>query len=103
MHCQISREALDHDFGETERQAGRIQRQPPGHSTETAPQIFCRPQGSLTLECVKAVAEYSDAQMVEQSGELFLPPLPCYLPHTAQSQGHAFPALCRTHVRLRDV
>src|ERR1039457_6301868 len=58
---------------------------------------------SLTLECVKAIAEYSDAQMVEQSGELFLLPLPCYLPPTAQSQGHACPALCRTHVRLRDV
>jgi hypothetical protein len=25
------------------------------------------------------------------------------LPHTVQSLGHAFPALCRAHVRLNDV
>src|SRR2546425_3138066 len=41
--------------------------------------------------------------MVEQSGELFLLLLPCCLPHTVQSQGHAFPALCRAHVRWNDV
>ena len=27
----------------------------------------------------------------------------CSLPHTAQSLGHAFPALCRVHVRWNDV
>jgi len=27
----------------------------------------------------------------------------CSLPHTAQSLGHAFPALCRVHVRVNDV
>jgi hypothetical protein len=27
----------------------------------------------------------------------------CCLPHTVQSLGHAFPALCRAHVRLNDV
>src|SRR5438094_150105 len=41
--------------------------------------------------------------MVEQSGESFLLPFPCCLPHTVQSLGHALPALCRTHVRLNDV
>src|SRR5271168_2820798 len=41
--------------------------------------------------------------MVEQSGELFLFPFLCCLPHTVQSLGHALPALCRVHVRLNDV
>jgi len=41
--------------------------------------------------------------MVEQSGESFLLPFLCCLPHTVQSLGHALPALCRTHVRLNDV
>src|SRR5450631_2973467 len=41
--------------------------------------------------------------MVEQSGEPFLLPLPCCLPHTVQPLGHALPALCRVHVRLNDV
>ena len=41
--------------------------------------------------------------MVEQSGEPFLLPFPCCLAHTAQSLGHAFPALCRGHVGLSDV
>ena len=36
--------------------------------------------------------------MVEQSGEPFLLPFLCCLSHTAQSLGHAFPALCRAHV-----
>src|ERR1019366_510553 len=58
---------------------------------------------SLTLKRVKAVAEYSDAQMVEQSGELFLLLLPCCFPHTVQSLGHALPALCRPHVGWNDV
>src|SRR5260370_42373242 len=60
-------------------------------------------RGRLTLECVEAVTEESDVQMVEQSGESFLLPFPCCLPHTVQSLGHALPALCRTHVRLNDV
>ena len=41
--------------------------------------------------------------MVEQRGEPFLLPLPGCLPHTAQSLGHASPALCRAHVGLNDV
>src|SRR3954452_4103573 len=41
--------------------------------------------------------------MVEQSGEPFLLPFRCYLPHTAQPLGRAFPALCRGHVRSIDV
>src|SRR5882672_3692906 len=41
--------------------------------------------------------------MVEQSGEPFLLPFSCCLSHTAQSLGHAFPTLCRAHVRLNDV
>src|SRR5437868_11099448 len=41
--------------------------------------------------------------MVEQRSELFLLPFPCCFPHTAQSLGHAFPALCRAHVRSSDV
>src|SRR5215472_14104545 len=41
--------------------------------------------------------------MVEQGGELLLLSFLCYLPHTVQSQGHAFPTLCRVHVRLNDV
>ena len=41
--------------------------------------------------------------MVEQSGEPFLLPFSCCLPHTVQSLGHAFPALCRTHVRWNSV
>ena len=41
--------------------------------------------------------------MVEQSGEPFLLPFLCCLPHTAQSLGHAFPALCRARVGLNDV
>ena len=57
---------------------------------------------SLTLKRVKAVAEYLDAQMVEQSREPLLLSFPCYLPHTVQSLGHALPALCRVHVRLSD-
>src|SRR3974377_1209619 len=58
---------------------------------------------SSTLKGVEAVAEYSDAQVVEQGGEPFLLPSSCCLPHTVQSLGHVFPALCRTHVRLNDV
>src|SRR5712692_9957972 len=30
-------------------------------------------------------------------------PFSCCLPHTGQSLGHAFPTLCRAHVRLTDV
>src|ERR1022692_2989559 len=41
--------------------------------------------------------------MMEQSGEPFLLPAFCCFPHTAQSLGHVFPALCRGHVRLHDV
>src|SRR5450631_3988303 len=41
--------------------------------------------------------------MVEQSGEPFLLPLFCYLPHTVQPLGHALPALCRVHVWWNDV
>src|SRR5258708_14845451 len=41
--------------------------------------------------------------MVEQGGEPFLLPFSCCLSHTAQSLGHAFPTLCRAHVRLNDV
>src|SRR5260370_7974721 len=41
--------------------------------------------------------------MVEQSSEPFLLSFLCYLPHTVQPLGHAFPALCRAHVRLNDV
>src|ERR1700674_4128920 len=41
--------------------------------------------------------------MVEQSGEPFLLPFFCCLPHTVQSLGHALPALCRPHVRSNDV
>ncbi len=41
--------------------------------------------------------------MVEQSGEPFLLPFSCCLPHTGQSLGHAFPTLCRAHARLSDV
>src|SRR5262245_62491264 len=58
---------------------------------------------SLTLKCVEAVAQKCNAQMVEQSSEPFMLPFSCYLPHTVQSLGHAFPALCRAHVRLNDV
>jgi hypothetical protein len=36
------------------------------------------------------------------SGESFLLPFPCCLPHTVQSLEHALPALCRTHVRLNE-
>src|SRR5690348_3666154 len=49
-------------------------------------------RGCLTLECVEAVTEKFDVQMVEQSGESFLLPFSCCLPHTAQSLGQAFPA-----------
>jgi hypothetical protein len=49
----------------------------------------------LTLQCVEAVAEKFDAEMVEQSGESFLLSFLCCLPHTAQSLGQALPALCR--------
>src|SRR3979411_1948177 len=41
--------------------------------------------------------------MVEQSGEPFLLPIFCCLPHTVQPLGHTFPALCRTHARWNDV
>src|SRR5262245_56782154 len=41
--------------------------------------------------------------MVKQNGESFLLPSSCCLSHSAQSLGHAFPALCRDHVRLNDV
>src|SRR5205807_5025498 len=41
--------------------------------------------------------------MVEQSGEPFLLSFLRYLPHTVQPLGHAFPTLCRVHVRLNDV
>src|ERR1700687_3100831 len=40
--------------------------------------------------------------MVEQSGEPFLLPLFCYLPHTVQPLGH-LPALGRAHVWWNDV
>src|SRR5215468_7207698 len=52
----------------------------------------------LTLECVKAIAKESGAEVVEQSGKPFLLPFSCCLPHTAQSLGQAFPALCRALV-----
>src|SRR6266436_8010541 len=41
--------------------------------------------------------------MVEQSGEPFLLPFFCYLPHTVQPLGHALPALCRVHAGWNDV
>src|SRR5260370_14022111 len=41
--------------------------------------------------------------MVEQSGEAFLLPFSCCLPHTVQSVGEAATALCRGHVRWNDV
>jgi len=41
--------------------------------------------------------------MVEQSGEPLLLSFLCCFPHTVQPLGHAFPALCRAHVRLNDV
>src|SRR3974390_382897 len=58
---------------------------------------------SSTLKGVEAVAEYSDAQVVEQGGEPFLLPSSCCLRPPLQSLGHVFPALSRTHVRLNDV
>ncbi len=58
---------------------------------------------SLPLQGVKAVPEQTNRQMVEQSGEPFLLPFLCCLPHTAQSLGHSFPALCRARVGLSDV
>ena len=60
-------------------------------------------RSSLPLQSVEAVPEQTNAQMVEQSGEPFLPPFLCCLPHTAQSLGHSFPALCRARVGLNDV
>src|SRR5258708_31918616 len=41
--------------------------------------------------------------MVEQSVEPVLLSFLCYLPHTAQSLGHALPTVGRVHVRLNDV
>src|SRR5450755_3672505 len=41
--------------------------------------------------------------MVEQSREPLLLPCLSYLPHTAQSLGHWFPALGRARVRSSDV
>src|SRR5215831_11144111 len=41
--------------------------------------------------------------MVEQSGEPFLSPFFSCLPHTAQSLGHSFPALCRARAGSTDV
>src|ERR1700686_4433538 len=41
--------------------------------------------------------------MVEQSGEPFLLPFFCYLPHTVQPLGHALPPLCRVHAGWNDV
>src|SRR5215475_8553525 len=58
---------------------------------------------SLSLQSVEAVAKQINSEMVEQSGESFLLPLSCCLPHTAQSLGHSFPALCRARVGLTDV
>src|SRR5215471_8813779 len=57
----------------------------------------------LPLQRVKAVPEQSDGQMVEQSGEPFLFPFFSCLPHTAQSLGHSFSALCRARVGRNDV
>src|SRR5262249_41809090 len=57
----------------------------------------------LTLKCIKAVAQKCNVQMVEQSGEPFMLPSLCGFPHTGQSLGHAFPALCRASVGLNDV
>src|SRR6516225_8610228 len=67
----------------------------PGHSIHS--------WGSLSLQSVKAVAEQTDSEMVEQSGESFLLPFSCCLPHTAQSLGHSYPALCRARVGRNDV
>jgi hypothetical protein len=58
---------------------------------------------SLSLQSVEAVPEQTDREMVEQSGEPFLLPFSCCLPHTAQSLGHWFPALCRARVGSTDV
>src|SRR5712691_3942644 len=41
--------------------------------------------------------------MVKQSGESFFLPFLSCLAHTAQSLGHAFPALCRVRVGFCDV
>ena len=60
-------------------------------------------RSSLSLQGVKAVAEQTDSEMVEQSGESFLLPFSCCLPHSAPSLGHSFPALCRARVGLTDV
>src|SRR6516162_2883630 len=57
----------------------------------------------LPLQRVKAVPEQSDGQMVEQSGEPFLFPFFSCLPHTDQSLGHSFSALCRAPAGSTDV
>src|SRR6266851_2550282 len=41
--------------------------------------------------------------MMEQSGEPLLLVFPCSFPHTTQSLGHPFPALCQACVRFHDV
>src|ERR1700682_4681051 len=41
--------------------------------------------------------------MMEQSGEPLLLVFPCSLPHTTQSLGHPFPALCQACVGFHDV
>ena len=58
---------------------------------------------SLALQGVEAVPQQIDGQMVEQSGEPFLLPFSCCLPHTVQPLGHALPALCRVHAGWNDV
>jgi hypothetical protein len=67
----------------------------PGHA------VYSR--RSLPLQSEEAVPEQAGGKMVEQRGKSFLLSFFGYLPHTAQSLGHSFPALCRARVRSRDV
>src|SRR5260370_19042362 len=60
-------------------------------------------RSSLSLQSVKTIPQQTNTQMVKQSGEPFLSPFLCCLPHAAQSLGHSFPALCRARVGLNDV
>jgi len=50
-----------------------------------------------------AAPKQINSYMVEQSGEPFLLPIFCYLPHTVKPLEHTVPALRRAHARWNDL
>ena len=67
------------------------------------PRRAVHPRCRFPLQCVKALPEQIDREVVKQGGELHLLVFLRGFPHTRQPLGHACPALCRVRARLTSV